>query len=435
MSSATSDDASNFLNGREGTDVVLEATEQIKFRSVLPHEPLPVESCGYLHLQGAFEPRKNVKSGDANQGHDNSEDSKEDVPFWTRSTLEQALLRACGDYASSRSPPTPHAAQSVQLLDHAPPYTKVRLFYGSPQAAREALSVWKRSKITPADLLHGSVSEDDHHIFSTRPVQITQVTTRPMISTQVSWGRSNPPKFRRLLARPGEDLASLEEERSKTRFVFITGVVGDEVPSCWAEPYVALDAIRQVMNNYDTSGLGVEVFVSHKKAIRYCHIGMRSSADARALITNLQGQQVEWSCRGWGSLENVTRVRSGKLFLDYADITQRSYAQGKHPDSLFKGEPSRSECTSLTASVVVPGLMIIPDFVSEEQEEVLMAVLTGPQAPWAPPQTTPSESGIVKRRVQHYGYVFDYKTADVLRDRTQGGRRLSTHARDPGRYR
>jgi hypothetical protein len=73
----------------------------------------------------------------------------------------------------------------------------------------------------------------------------------------------------------------------------------------------------------------------------------------------------------------------------------------------------------LTADVVVPGLVLVPDFISEKEEEVLLAVLTGPQAPWAPSQSTPSMSGNVKRRVQHYGYVFDYETANVLRDRTQ----------------
>jgi alkylated DNA repair protein alkB family protein 8 len=66
---------------------------------------------------------------------------------------------------------------------------------------------------------------------------------------------------------------------------------------------------------------------------------------------------------------------------------------------------------------VVPGLVLIPDFVSIEEEEVLMAVLVGPHAPWAPSQSTPSQH-VVKRRVQHYGYVFDYETANVLRDRS-----------------
>lgn len=31
------------------------------FRSVLPHEALPIEERGYLHLQGAFCPRMNKK--------------------------------------------------------------------------------------------------------------------------------------------------------------------------------------------------------------------------------------------------------------------------------------------------------------------------------------------------------------------------------------
>ena len=72
---------------------------------------------------------------------------------------------------------------------------------------------------------------------------------------------------------------------------------------------------------------------------------------------------------------------------------------------------------------MVPGLVILPDFVSKEEEATLMALLTGPTAPWAPSQVTMNKigSGTVRRRVQHYGYVFDYETADVLRDRTAKG--------------
>lgn len=69
----------------------------------------------------------------------------------------------------------------------------------------------------------------------------------------------------------------------------------------------------------------------------------------------------------------------------------------------------------------VPGLMLLPNFVTPEEEASLLAVLLGPQAPWAPSQSTPTEGGVVKRRVQHYGYVFDYETADVLRDRVCDG--------------
>jgi len=155
---------------------------------------------------------------------------------------------------------------------------------------------------------------------------------------------------------------------------------------------------------------------------------MRSATDAQTVIHALQEQVVEWKWRKCSGPreEQCHKITSGKLFLDYASITKRSEAlaqartlgiQQEDP----KGEPSRSECTSTTAATVVPGLVLVPDFVSQAEEEVLMAVLRGPQAPWAPSQSTPTEGGVVKRRVQHYGYVFDYKTADVLRDRTANG--------------
>jgi alkylated DNA repair protein alkB family protein 8 len=401
----------------EATSEKIQATKQRKFRSVLPHEPLPVEQHGYLHIQGSFEPRTPTKK--------NENESKEVKPvasFWTKSTLEQALLQSFASTSSSASLINRHPIQSVQVLDTHAPFTKVRFVLESPHAARESLSTWRRSKVTPADLLHRTIDESetqDH--FSTRPVQVTQVTTCPMISPELSWSRSNAPKFRRLLARPGEDLASLEEERARTRFVFITGLVDGDVPSCWDDPFTAADAIRKVISVYDTSGLGAEVFVSNKNALRFCHVGMRSPADAKTLISSLQGQQLEWRWQEHGDESKEICIRSGKLYLDYADITKRSVTRGQNSDADITGEPARSECTSLTASVVVPGLVLIPNFVSEEEEEALVAILTGPQAPWARPQSNPSLSGTVKRRVQHYGYVFDYETADVLRDRSKEG--------------
>ena len=45
-----------------------------------------------------------------------------------------------------------------------------------------------------------------------------------------------------------------------------------------------------------------------------------------------------------------------------------------------KGESSRSEFTLLmTASVDASGLELVPDFVSQEEAEAFVAVLTGPQ--------------------------------------------------------
>jgi hypothetical protein len=42
-----------------------------------------------------------------------------------------------------------------------------------------------------------------------------------------------------------------------------------------------VEAIRSVVNGFDSSGIGAEVFVSQKKIHQYCHVGMRSAADAQ----------------------------------------------------------------------------------------------------------------------------------------------------------
>jgi alkylated DNA repair protein alkB homolog 8 len=71
----------------------------------------------------------------------------------------------------------------------------------------------------------------------------------------------------------------------------------------------------------------------------------------------------------------------------------------------FVEEPDapQPECTSLTKDVKVPGLVLVCDFVTEKEEkEILKAIDSGI---W--------RSDIKARRVQHYGYTFDYKTRGV----------------------
>jgi len=143
-------------------------------------------------------------------------------------------------------------------------------------------------------------------------------------------------------------------------------------------------------------------------------VGMRSSHDCQQVIAKLQGTTVTWEYHG-------DKVPSGTLFLDYATITHKSMAKSKTSkgEEWGRGQPSRPECTSTTDDVHVPGLVVVEDYLTEDQEQVLMAALNGPQAPWAPQQANKSQTGAVKRLVQHYGYVFDYKTADVLRNREE----------------
>jgi alkylated DNA repair protein alkB family protein 8 len=376
-----------------------------RFRSVLPNEPLPGGKKGFINLQGAFEPK---------QTHRPVVEGSPSSPFWTKNALEGALL----SLLSREEFGLPHPVQQVHILDASPPFTKLHLVYESPLAANHVLHSLRSLELTPAQLLQEYTSHE--HTFGSRALQATHITDTELPPPDVAWSRSSPPKFRRLIGRPGEENAVLEKERKTTRFVFLSNVLDPQDPMAlfWNEPHFVVEAIRSVVNGFDSSGIGVEVFISPKKIAQYCHVGMRSAADAQRLIRALQDNRVSWQ---WTSLDGkIQTVSSANLFLDYASITQRS--KGRLPgEDAAKGEPTRSECTSVTEHVSVPGLVLVPDFVSKAEEEALLAVLTGPQAPWAPSQSTPSNAGVVKRRVQHYGYVFDYQTADVLRDRSQKG--------------
>eukprot|EP00970_Alexandrium_tamarense_P008705 scaffold1665_cov270-Alexandrium_tamarense.AAC.3 len=215
--------------------------------------------------------------------------------------------------------------------------------------------------------------------------------------------------------------------------------------------HVFQEALRSALSSFDTTNQGVELFIqsvptfSKKKAKKkggnsnsangdktdssgsagvfsQLHVGMRNNGDATQLIRSLQGKHLDLemdlpsllvSQYGGGEDTSIrATVTTGKLFLDYADILlpKKSGNAGTDEEALS----SRSECTSTTSHIHVPGLHVLPDFVSEEEEQIMLAVLTGPHAPWAPPQFTPS-GGQIRRRVQHYGYVFDYKSSDVLR--------------------
>jgi alkylated DNA repair dioxygenase AlkB/SAM-dependent methyltransferase len=203
-----------------------------------------------------------------------------------------------------------------------------------------------------------------------------------------------------------------------------------------------------------------EVFVPSKKQqspFKYCHIGTRSPLHAQALIRNLQGKQItlqiakgSYGGEHGGEHRGESVIVTGKLFLDFVEITQRSAAKSNRfnrfnganqnqnhaniNDNInnndlpaIAGEPSQPQCTSTTQSILVPGLHCIANFITPQEEQVLLACLTGPHAPWAPSQNNYSRTGSVKRRVQHYGYVFDYETSNVLRDRDDGG-----HGNDNG---
>eukprot|EP00537_Pseudo-nitzschia_pungens_P005689 CAMPEP_0172375034 /NCGR_PEP_ID=MMETSP1060-20121228/59026_1 /TAXON_ID=37318 /ORGANISM="Pseudo-nitzschia pungens, Strain cf. cingulata" /LENGTH=963 /DNA_ID=CAMNT_0013101961 /DNA_START=93 /DNA_END=2984 /DNA_ORIENTATION=- len=419
-------------DGRNRKDVV--RSNERKFRSVLPHEPLPndsdgVDNKGFVHLQGAFEPKRKPSPQSTESGS-----TREPSPYWkSTEALEKALLLALGDQHERLRLPFP--VSSIYVLDPKN-FSRLRLVYDCPYEALQIQYAFRDQRISPQDILLPIVKSRDWSeqyesdgsiLFGSRACQATLITTKPLPEdTSTYWPRSNPPQFRRLLHDRGND----ERERTQTRFVYVTGLIDNNnkekttlnTTNWWNDkPFAVFRSIRKVFGN------DVEIFLPKKQSrqqhqIQSCHLGFRSANDAQRIVREYQGRVVAWkfydSTRKAGDVQEEKQeqsLTSGQLFLDYATITQKSKAKEKGEYEKGQGDISRPECTSTTSHVHVPGLLVIENFLTEAEEKILVAILTGPQAPWAPQQINKSETGTVKRLVQHYGYVFDYQTADVLR--------------------
>jgi hypothetical protein len=65
-------------------------------------------------------------------------------------------------------------------------------------------------------------------------------------------------------------------------------------------------------------------------------------------------------------------------------LTASQEAEQASPDAVTTSEEMR-----------IPGLLLVPDFVSPEEEAALLAAIDANHGGW---------SALAKRRVQHYGY-------------------------------
>lgn len=316
----------------------------MQFRSLLLHEPIPKEGAGYIHLQGAFEPKQKKKK-EADAAPDPAHQY-----YWTDSNLlERALMEVLSLRYQSINLPYP--VQSIEVLDPTPPFTRIRLTYPSPLHALKTQMAWRSRNISPSQLF----PSQDNALFGSRACQASAITTAPL--PLQSWERSSPPKFRRFLHDHNDS-----EERSKTRFVFVTGLLEGAnnneqyTTTFWNNQFDAQESIRRTFNLFDSTGVGVEVFLSKKQQLaQTCHVGMRSPKDAQRVVKELQDRVVTWESNG-------ERISSGSLFLDYTAVTQKSIAKSKARaagQELEKGEVSRPECTSTTESVQIPGLVSV----------------------------------------------------------------------------
>eukprot|EP01038_Epipyxis_sp_PR26KG_P008479 gene8479-11462_t len=64
-----------------------------------------------------------------------------------------------------------------------------------------------------------------------------------------------------------------------------------------------------------------------------------------------------------------------------------------------RGTPPEPECTSITSSIDIPGLQVIPEFITTTEEENLLNEIDS--SIW---------KNTLTRRVQHYGFIFNYRT-------------------------
>lgn len=108
-------------------------------------------------------------------------------------------------------------------------------------------------------------------------------------------------------------------------------------------------------------------------------------------------ESIEYASRAFEFFNTTTDFPT--LHCTKVDV---KYAQ--RADEIEKGN-SDPECTSVSEHIIVPGLAVIPEFISAEEESSLMEELGNDSLPiW-------KES--ISRRVQHYGFPFNYRTLMV----------------------
>lgn len=275
-------------------------------------------------------------------------------------------------------------------------------------------------------------------------------------------------------------LSGIEPAVAKLRMKLSTNTTGAAAAQGVIAPMIIVDAIRSfiiqslqrlkntsvstidnenldhfvevwIPNSHPITSDKVNITTSIKKQppIKYCYIGLSHHSLASYLIHLLQGKKVSivFSIPLWllddnennindseknyinGSTSNEGHHRqrhvllpaeTDSLFLDWADASRREYSNDKKKkkeEAHASANATKPDCTSTTESIRIPGLFVLHDFLSKEEEHVLWSHITGPYAPWAPSQKTPTAlhgTGSLKRRVQHYGYVFDYASATVV---------------------
>ena len=175
------------------------------------------------------------------------------------------------------------------------------------------------------------------------------------------------------LSKPRHSLAP-------TRFLFVNGVgpcVG-----------VSTEAVRESFGEYGDVD-GVDVF---------------DPSMARCVVTMAR---VEDAIAAQAATHETCRPDLGDRRLWVRFSSDPNATVRLEPESRAKQEETWCAATRDSATLGVPGVTLITDFVTEEEEREMLACVDSDER-W---------QGLAKRRVLHYGYAFDYGTRDA-RDET-----------------
>lgn len=113
---------------------------------------------------------------------------------------------------------------------------------------------------------------------------------------------------------------------------------------------------------------------------RYCFASFDNIASAQAVYDYLNTNP------------DLSELGVSRVVCRYAQI------------ATVKEKDSGIDCTSSTDDIVVPGLVVLPEFITEEDEQQLLHAICSDDAPW---------KLSLNRRVQHYGFPFNYRTLMV----------------------
>ena len=173
--------------------------------------------------------------------------------------------------------------------------------------------------------------------------------------------------------KPSKQSSSAEAQEEATRHLYVCGLgsgLGSTVEMVMSifAPYGELDSGQ---------AWGAVDLVADK---RFCFVSFIDKLSAKAAHDELKAGP-------------VAALGGSRLLVKYAEEAVIRGARSKAPP-----EP---EDTSCSEDILVPGLRVAEDFISEEEEEELLRIFDRDDAAW--------EDGI-SRRVQHYGYPFNYRT-------------------------